>query len=66
MRHPLVGDIQVTGEALALPADPGLTIIAYTVQPASPSAEALSILASWNTAKQPDRIEETATNDQTT
>jgi hypothetical protein len=28
-------------------ADPGLTIIAYTVEPASPSSEALRVLASW-------------------
>jgi hypothetical protein len=37
----------VTGEALEVPADPGLTIIAYTVEPASKSAEALRFLASW-------------------
>lgn len=47
MRHPVVGDIEVTGEALTLPGDPGLTIIAYTVEPASPSSEALRVLASW-------------------
>jgi len=47
LRHPVVGDIEVTGQALSLPADPGLTIIAYTVEPASPSSEALRVLASW-------------------
>jgi transcriptional regulator with XRE-family HTH domain len=47
MRHPVVGDIEVTGQALTVPADPGLTIIAYTVEPASPSGEALRMLASW-------------------
>jgi transcriptional regulator with XRE-family HTH domain len=47
IRHPVVGDIEVTGEALSVPADPGLTIIAYTVEPASPSSEALRVLASW-------------------
>lgn len=47
MRHPVVGDIEVTGQALTVPADPGLTIIAYTVEPASPSSEALRVLASW-------------------
>jgi transcriptional regulator with XRE-family HTH domain len=47
IRHPVVGDIEVTGEALSVPADPGLTIIAYTVEPASPSSEALGVLASW-------------------
>jgi transcriptional regulator with XRE-family HTH domain len=47
MRHPVVGDIEVNGEALSVSADPGLTIIAYTVEPASPSSEALRVLASW-------------------
>lgn len=47
IHHPLVGDIELTGEALIPAADPGLTIIAYTVEPASPSSEALALLASW-------------------
>jgi transcriptional regulator with XRE-family HTH domain len=47
LRHPVAGDIEVTGEALEVPADPGLTIIAYTVEPASKSAEALRFLGSW-------------------
>jgi hypothetical protein len=47
MHHPVVGDIEVTGEALAVIADEGLTIITYTVEPASTSSEALRLLASW-------------------
>lgn len=47
MHHPIVGDIELTGEALTVPADPGLTIITYTVEPASKSAEALKLLGSW-------------------
>jgi len=47
MHHPVVGDIEVTGEALAVIADEGLTIITYTVEPASKSSEALRLLASW-------------------
>ena len=43
----MVGDIEVTDEALEVPADPGLTIIAYTVEPASQSEQALRFLASW-------------------
>ncbi|WP_241835334.1 hypothetical protein [Pseudofrankia asymbiotica] len=57
LRHPIVGDIQVTGEALTVPADPGLTIIAYTVEPASGSAQALQLLASWATADRPTSTE---------
>jgi transcriptional regulator with XRE-family HTH domain len=47
MHHPVVGDLELTGEALALPGDTGLTIITYTVEPQSASAEALNFLASW-------------------
>jgi transcriptional regulator with XRE-family HTH domain len=48
LRHPVAGEIEVTGEALEIPADPGLTIIAYTVEPASQSEQALRLLASWS------------------
>lgn len=47
MHHPVVGELELTGEALALPGDTGLTIITYTVEPHSASEEALNFLASW-------------------
>ena len=47
MHHPVVGEIELTGEALALPGDTGLTIITYTVEPQSASEQALNFLASW-------------------
>ncbi|GAA3613659.1 helix-turn-helix transcriptional regulator [Kineosporia mesophila] len=47
MHHPAVGEIELTGEALTLPGDPGLVIITYTVEPNSASKQALSFLASW-------------------
>jgi transcriptional regulator with XRE-family HTH domain len=49
LNHSVVGELQVTGEALELTGDPGLRIIAYTVEPASPSEQALAFLASWST-----------------
>jgi hypothetical protein len=49
MHHPIVGDLELTGEALELPGDTGLTIITYTVGPGTPSAQALQFLASWAT-----------------
>jgi hypothetical protein len=49
----VVGDIVVTGEALDLPADPGLRIITYTVEPGSPAHEALAFLASWSSQAEP-------------
>ncbi|MFM6848997.1 MAG: helix-turn-helix transcriptional regulator [Terrabacter sp.] len=53
MVHPVVGEIELTGEALVLPGDPGLTIITYTVEPATTSAQALQFLDSWSTASTP-------------
>jgi transcriptional regulator with XRE-family HTH domain len=49
MHHPVVGELELTGEALALPGDTGLTIITYTVEPHSASAQAMDFLASWAT-----------------
>jgi hypothetical protein len=46
MHHPVAGALELTGEALELPGDAGLTIITYTVEPATPSAQALQ-LANW-------------------
>jgi hypothetical protein len=47
VHHPIVGDLDLTFEAMELPADPGLTFLAYTAEPASPSRDALELLASW-------------------
>jgi transcriptional regulator with XRE-family HTH domain len=57
LRHPIAGDIEVAGEALQIAADPGLTIIAYTVEPASRSEHALQFLASWASQIQPSPAE---------
>lgn len=46
LHNPVVGDVELTGDALELPAD-GLTLIAYTAEPGSPAAEAIRLLASW-------------------
>ncbi len=46
-RHPVVGDLEVHFDALELPAAPGLTMIAYTAEPGSPSEDGLRLLASW-------------------
>ena len=45
--HPLVGDLTLNYDALELPADPGLTIVAYTAEPDTPAQHALDLLASW-------------------
>jgi transcriptional regulator with XRE-family HTH domain len=47
LHHPVVGDLELSYEAMDLPADPGLTIHVYGAEPASASADALTLLASW-------------------
>ena len=46
-RHPVVGELALTFEELPLPADPGLTMTAYTAEPGSASHDTLALLASW-------------------
>jgi transcriptional regulator with XRE-family HTH domain len=45
IHHPVVGDVTLAYEAMELAAEPGLTLHVYTVEPASPSADALNLLA---------------------
>ncbi|MFG2616179.1 helix-turn-helix domain-containing protein [Streptomyces sp. NPDC048507] len=45
LRHPLAGGFTVAYESLRLPDDPDQILIAYTVEPGSPSEAALRILA---------------------
>jgi hypothetical protein len=47
LHHPIVGDLDLSFEALELPADPGLRINVYTAEPGTPSEDALKVLASW-------------------
>lgn len=54
MRHPLVGELTIHYEALALPGDDDQTLFVYSTEPSSPSAEALRLLAAW-TAEAPTR-----------
>jgi transcriptional regulator with XRE-family HTH domain len=46
-RHPVVGELTLTYEALDLAADSGLRISAYTAEPGTPCDDALKVLASW-------------------
>ena len=46
-RHPVVGDLHLVYEAAELVADPGLSLLIYTAEPGSSSADALQLLGSW-------------------
>ncbi|MGW6744955.1 helix-turn-helix domain-containing protein [Streptomyces sp. NPDC055025] len=50
MRHPLVGELTLSYEALSLPDDPEQSLVVYHAEPGSPSAETLRLLASWGPA----------------
>ena len=64
LHHPIVGDLDLTFEALELPADPGLRITTYTAEPGSPSQDGLNLLASWAaTVDQLDRTETAPSTD---
>lgn len=45
--HPIVGELTLAYEELAITAEPGSVLLVYTAEPASPSAERLALLASW-------------------
>jgi transcriptional regulator with XRE-family HTH domain len=57
-RHPVVGELTLAYEELAITAEPGIVLIVYTAEPGSPSAERLGLLASWaapaGTARTPE------------
>ncbi len=50
--HPLVGELTLNYEVLELPGD-GHTMVVYTAEPSSPSADALKLLGSWAEAPAP-------------
>lgn len=47
IHHPVVGELELSYEAMELPANPGWTMFAYTAEPGSASEERLKLLASW-------------------
>src|SRR3954467_6470378 len=46
-QHPVVGEVVLAYEELAITAEPGQVLLIYTAEPGSPSAERLRLLASW-------------------
>lgn len=52
LRHPVVGRLDLDFESLTLPAEPGLVLNVYTAAPGTPSADGLSLLASWAVSRE--------------
>jgi transcriptional regulator with XRE-family HTH domain len=49
--HHDVGDLQLAYESVDMISDPGLTLTLYAAEPASPTAHALDLLASWTVSE---------------
>jgi transcriptional regulator with XRE-family HTH domain len=47
LRHPVVGELDLSYESMELPSEPGLVLNVYTAAPDTPTADALKLLASW-------------------
>jgi hypothetical protein len=47
LNHPIVGELQLTYDRLEVMADPGITLVVYTAEPGSRSAESFALLATW-------------------
>ncbi len=45
--HTAVGDLALAYESLEMVAEPGLTLTLYAAEPASPTAQALTLLSAW-------------------
>ncbi len=64
IHHPVVGDLELTYEAMEFPADPGLAMFVYTAEPGSASEDALKLLASWAaTQDQADQLDPAPTSE---
>ena len=48
--HHVVGDLELSYESMDMVSDPGLTLTIYAAEPASATAHALDLLASWTSA----------------
>jgi len=57
LHHPVVGDLDLSFEAMELPSRPGLTMLVYTAPKDSPTADSLTLLAGWAaTTEQPGEL----------
>ncbi len=52
-RHAVVGELEFGYESFELTTDPGLTMLVYTIEPQSITAERVALLVSWETTPTP-------------
>ena len=53
IHHPVVGELQLSYEAMDLTADPGLALVAFSAEAGSAADDALRFLASWAATHHP-------------
>jgi transcriptional regulator with XRE-family HTH domain len=61
-RHPAVGEITLDFDAMELPAQPGLTLTAYSAGPHTPAHDALQLLAAWAATEDPSAAVDRSTS----
>ncbi len=55
--HPVVGDLHLRFEAMAISADSGLSLLIYPPEPGTPDADALRLLATWQATPDVARLD---------
>jgi hypothetical protein len=63
IHHPVVGDLELTYEAMLLRADTELTMFVYTAEAGSKSDESLQLLANWTATLDPSELAKIADQD---
>jgi len=53
--HQVVGNLELAYESVDMVSEPGLTLTFYVAEPASPTAHALDLLASWTATQMEDQ-----------
>ena len=56
VHHPVVGDLDLTFEAMDLTSEPGLQLLAFSATPGSPSHDGLRLLATWAATTQRESV----------
>lgn len=54
LHHPVVGDLHLNYEAMALPGQPDLLLIAFTTTAGSPDEDAIRLLSNWAATHAPE------------
>ncbi|WP_406373425.1 helix-turn-helix transcriptional regulator [Streptomyces sp. NBC_01550] len=63
-RHPEIGEVALDFDAMELPAQPGLTLTAYSAEPHTPAHDALRLLAAWAATEDTLTVTTTRTEEQ--